>query len=75
MAAPHNVGGMITTVATLHMLFGLRNAKILEHFNDFVDSQIKQVARPYPEVVDGHFRLPHGTGLGRHAQRGVSEQL
>ncbi len=64
MAAPHNVGGIITTVATLHMMVGLRNAKILEHFNDFVDSNIKSVGAPYPEVVDGHFTLPNGPGWG-----------
>ncbi|MCW3095391.1 MAG: mandelate racemase/muconate lactonizing enzyme family protein [Chthonomonadaceae bacterium] len=64
MAAPHNVGGIVTTVATLHMLVGLRNAKILEHFNDFVDSQIKTCGTPYPEVVDGYFSLPTGPGWG-----------
>jgi len=64
MAAPHNVGGIVTTVATLHMLVGLRNAKILEHFNDFVDSQIKTCGAPYPEVVDGYFSLPTGPGWG-----------
>ena len=64
MAAPHNVGGIITTVATLHMLVGLRNGKILEHFNDFVDSQIKGCGSPYPEVVDGYFGLPGGPGWG-----------
>jgi galactonate dehydratase len=64
MAAPHNVGGIITTVATLHMLVGLRNAKVLEHFNDFVDSDIKRCGSPYPEVVDGHFSLPTGPGWG-----------
>ena len=64
MAAPHNVGGIITTVATLHMLVGLRNAKVLEHFNDFVDADIKRCGAPYPEVVDGHFTLPTGPGWG-----------
>jgi galactonate dehydratase len=64
MAAPHNVGGIVTTVATLHMLVGLRNAKILEHFNDFVDSQIKSCGAPYPEVVEGYFSLPTGPGWG-----------
>jgi galactonate dehydratase len=64
MAAPHNVGGIITTVATLHLMVGLRNAKILEHFNDFVDSNIKGCGTPYPEVVDGHFALPSGPGWG-----------
>ena len=64
MAAPHNVGGIVTTVASLHLLFTLRNAKCLEHFNDFVDSDIKRVGAPYPEVVDGHFSLPQGPGWG-----------
>ncbi len=64
MAAPHNVGGIVTTVATLHMLVGLRNGKILEHFNDFVDSQIKSCGAPYPEVVDGYFSVPTGPGWG-----------
>ncbi len=64
MAAPHNVGGIVTTVATLHMLVGLRNGKILEHFNDFVDSQIKTCGSPYPEVVDGYFGVPGGPGWG-----------
>jgi galactonate dehydratase len=64
MAAPHNVGGVVTTVATLHLMVGLRNAKILEHFNDFVDSEIKQAASPYPEVVDGYFSVPGGPGWG-----------
>src|SRR5208282_6793361 len=60
MAAPHNVGGIITTVATLHMMVGLRNAKVLEHFNDFADEEVKQAATPYPEVVDGYFAVPQG---------------
>lgn len=64
MAAPHNVGGIITTAATLHMMVGLRNAKILEHFNDFVDADVKQCGTPYPEVVDGYFALPEGPGWG-----------
>ena len=64
MAAPHNVGGIITTVASLHLLVGLRNAKILEHFNDFVDSDTKQCGSPYPEVVDGYFSVPTGPGWG-----------
>ena len=64
MAAPHNVGGIVTTTASLHMLTTLRNGKILEHFNDFVDSDIKKVASPYPQVVDGYFALPSGPGWG-----------
>jgi hypothetical protein len=43
---------------------GLRNGKILEHFNDFSDAEIKQAGRPYPEVKDGQFDLPQGPGWG-----------
>ena len=83
MAAPHNVGGIITTVASLHLMFGLRNAKILEHFNDFVDSEVKQVGSPYPEVVDGHFALPTGPGWGveinedylKECKRGQTDEI
>jgi galactonate dehydratase len=64
MAAPHNVGGIITTVASLHLLFTLRNAKVLEHFNDFVDAEIQNCGHPYPAVVDGYFSLPSGPGWG-----------
>ena len=35
MVAPHNVGGVISTAAALHLMVTLRNQKVLEHFNDF----------------------------------------
>lgn len=64
MAAPHNVGGIIATAANVHLMATLRNGKILEHFNDFSDSYVKNVGSPYPEVVDGYFSLPEGYGWG-----------
>ena len=64
MVAPHNVGGIITTVATLHLMATLRNGKVLEHFNDFADEHVKRAGTPYPEVIDGHFELPGGPGWG-----------
>ncbi len=64
MVAPHNVGGIVSTTAALHLMAGLRNGFLLEHFNDFVDEDVKQVGAPYPEVVDGHFALPGGPGWG-----------
>lgn len=64
MVAPHNVGGIISTTAALHLMFTLRNGKVLEHFNDFVDAQVKQIGSPYPEVIDGAFQLPSGPGWG-----------
>ena len=62
--APHNVGGIISTTAALHLMATLRNGKILEHFNDFSDSEICKAGQPYPQVVDGHFPLPTGPGWG-----------
>ena len=65
MVAPHNVGGIITTAATLQLMATLRNGKVLEHFNDFVDSQVKSLGTGYPEVVDGYFHVPTSKpGLG-----------
>jgi galactonate dehydratase len=64
MIAPHNVGGIISTTAALHLMAGLRNGKILEHFNDFSDTEIKKTGKPYPEVKDGCFELPQGPGWG-----------
>ncbi len=64
--APHNVGGPVSTAACLHLSACTTNFKILEHFNDFVDAWVKDAAKGpgYPEVVDGHFALPGGPGLG-----------
>jgi len=64
MVAPHNVGGIISTTAVLHLMAGLRNGKIVEHFNDFADRPVQQAGSPYPAVVDGHFDLPQGPGWG-----------
>lgn len=64
MVAPHNVGGIVSTQAALHLMLTLRNGKILEHFNDFVDQEVKQAGSGYPEVVDGHFQLPEAPGWG-----------
>ncbi len=64
--APHNVGGPASTAACLHLAACTTNFKIQEHFNDFVDSWVKQAATGpgYPEVKDGCFPLPGGPGLG-----------
>ena len=64
MVAPHNVGGVISTLAAIHLCFTLRNVKILEHFNDFADPFVKEAADFYPEVKDGFFSLPEKPGWG-----------
>jgi len=64
--APHNTGGPLSTAACLHLAACTTNFKIQEHFNDFVDSWVKEAAKGpgYPEVKDGYFALPGGPGLG-----------
>ena len=64
MVAPHNVGGIVSTMAALHLCLTLRNAKILEHFNDFSDPQVKKAGTGYPEVTDGYFPIPTKPGWG-----------
>ena len=62
--APHNVGGQISTAAALHLAACTTNFRIQEYFNDFADPWIRQAEPGIPEVVDGYFSLPAGTGLG-----------
>ena len=64
LMAPHNVGGPISTAAALHLAATVPNFKIQEHFNDFAEEHVKEVAPGNPEVRDGFFDLPSGPGLG-----------
>ena len=52
------------TMAALQLCLTLHNSKILEHFNDFADEQIKGAGTNYPEVVDGEFQVPEGPCWG-----------
>ncbi|WP_129839837.1 mandelate racemase/muconate lactonizing enzyme family protein [Streptomyces sp. RFCAC02] len=64
LIAPHNVGGSVLTAANLQLAGCTPNFKILEHFNDFADAEIKKVVKGAPEVVDGYFELSEAPGLG-----------
>ena len=64
LMAPHNVGGPVSTAATLHLDACTPTFKIQEHFNDFADAWVKGAVEEYPEVVDGYFTLPEKPGLG-----------
>jgi galactonate dehydratase len=64
LVAPHNVGGPVATAAALHFAASTPNFKIQEHFNDFAEDWVKQIAPGNPEVTDGYFDLPQGPGLG-----------
>jgi galactonate dehydratase len=74
MMAPHNVGGPISTAAALHVAASVPNFKIQEHFNDFAEAYVKEVAPGNPEVVDGYFALPQGPGLGVTLNETVVEE-
>jgi galactonate dehydratase len=58
------MGGPISTAAALHLAACTPNFKIQEHFNDFAEAHVKLAAPGNPEVVDGHFAVPAGPGLG-----------
>ncbi|MGF1342121.1 mandelate racemase/muconate lactonizing enzyme family protein [Streptomyces flavovirens] len=66
MVAPHNVGGSVLTAANLQLAGCTPNFKILEHFNDFADADIKKVVKGAPQVdpATGCFTLSDAPGLG-----------
>lgn len=74
LVAPHNVGGPVSTAAALHFAASTPNFKIQEHFNDFAESWVKELAPGNPEVTDGYFALPQGPGLGVTLNLDVLEQ-
>ncbi len=64
MVAPHNVGGIISTMVGIHLMAGFRNGKVLEHFSDFVDAEVKNIGSPYPGLSGGCFLVPDAPGWG-----------
>ncbi len=64
--APHNVCGPVATAANLHVAACVPNFKIQEHFNDFAEPWIFDVAPGLPAVDphDGCFPVPTAPGLG-----------
>ncbi|MFD6993325.1 mandelate racemase/muconate lactonizing enzyme family protein [Streptomyces sp. NPDC059943] len=66
LVAPHNVGGSVLTAASLQLAACTPNFKILEHFNDFADAEIKKIVSGAPEVdpATGCFEISHAPGLG-----------
>ncbi len=83
--APHNVAGQLATTAILHLAVTLPNLRILETFNDFeadlplpgsrTGNPAKAAVLGGPEVVDGHFALPEGPGLGVAIDEDLIESL
>jgi len=74
LVAPHNVGGPISTAASLQVVALVPNFKAQGHFNDFAESWIKGAVPGNPEVIDGYFAIPTNPGLGVTVDPGIIEQ-
>jgi galactonate dehydratase len=61
--APHNPGGPLCTVASMHLAAAIPNFLVLEQMED--ERAIRDSVSSTPiELVDGCFRLPETPGLG-----------
>jgi galactonate dehydratase len=61
---PHAAQGPICTLACLHIDIATPNAWMQETFEDFNESWEKDLLTFFPSLVDGHFEIPTGPGLG-----------
>ena len=61
--APHNSGGPIATLASLHLAASIPNFYILEQMEN--ERELRDSICTHPlQLVDGQFRLPTAPGLG-----------
>jgi galactonate dehydratase len=69
--APHNVCGPVGTAAAVHLAVASANVAVLEHFNDFADPWVLDLAEGAPRVdpVTGAFAVPQEPGLGVRLDR------
>lgn len=61
--APHNPGGPIVTLASIHLAAAIPNFLILEQM-EFEQGLRAELCDEAPLLVDGHFQLPTRPGLG-----------
>lgn len=61
---PHAAQGPICTLACLHIDAATPNAWLQETFEDFNEPWEKELVTFFPAIIDGHFELPTGPGLG-----------
>jgi galactonate dehydratase len=61
---PHAAQGPICTVACLHIDASTPNAWLQETFEDWNEPWERDLVTGFPAIVDGHFELPAGPGLG-----------
>lgn len=74
--APHNVCGPVGTAANVHLGISTPNYQVLEHFNDFADSWVLDLAAGSPTVdaTTGGFAIPERPGLGVSLNRELAAE-
>ena len=61
---PHAAQGPICTLACLHIDIATPNAWLQETFEDFNEPWERDLLTYFPAIIDGHFEVPTGPGLG-----------
>src|SRR6185437_3484549 len=61
---PHAAQGPVCTLACLHIDAATPNAWLQETFEDWNEPWERDLLTYFPAIVDGHFEIPTGPGLG-----------
>jgi galactonate dehydratase len=61
---PHAAQGPVCTLACLHIDIASPNSWLQESFEDFNEPWERDLLTYFPPIVDGHFEVPLGPGLG-----------
>ena len=62
--APHNCGGPVLHIATLHLAANVTNLYIMESVRRHYNEEYRDLLTGMVTPVDGEFPLPPGPGLG-----------
>jgi len=61
---PHAAQGPVCTLACLHIDIATPNAWLQETFEEFNEPWERDLLTSFPAIIEGHFELPTGPGLG-----------
>jgi galactonate dehydratase len=64
LVIPHAAQGPVCTLACLHIDAASPNAWLQETFEDYNEPWERKLLTQFPAIVDGHFELPTGPGIG-----------
>jgi galactonate dehydratase len=60
----HNAASPLMTMVALHLGITLRNFKVLEVFDEFMEPHVRDAFIGRPRLVDGGYEIPTGPGFG-----------